>query len=89
MTRLLKGHQVVFLVVPPTDWKPTSLWSFPPAFSAGELHCRNLRPGDANGFARAHNKSAMELIQAGQPSEWAIIGRYLRPSWRGSKGGGS
>ena len=88
MTRRLRGHQAVYLVTPPPGWKPQRLWDFPPEFTTGQLVARNLRPADAAGYARSHNKAAIEQSQRGEPiATWAIYARQLRPNWRPRKQG--
>lgn len=84
MVNRLKGKQAVYLILPTPDWKPQRLWDFPPSFTAGVLHARNLTPRDAVGFARGYNKGAVECLQRGEPHQWAIVVRYTRPSWRGA-----
>jgi len=82
MVNRLKGKTAVYLVSPAPDWKPQRLWDFPPSFTEGVLHARNLRPRDAIGFARSFNKGATEALQRGEPSQWAIVVRYVRPRYR-------
>lgn len=82
MGQTLKGRQAVYLVDVPPGWKPQNLWHVLPGFTSGELHAKNLSMQSALGFARIHNKAAVERLQAGQPATWAIVCRHLRPSWR-------
>ncbi|MGI6417269.1 MAG: hypothetical protein ACOX1P_16530 [Thermoguttaceae bacterium] len=82
-----KGRQAVYLVVPPPDWKPQRLWDFPPSFSDGEIVARNLTPQTAAGYARTHNKAALERQQRQKLpiDKWAIVGRHLKANWHGSR----
>ena len=89
MVNRLKGKQAVYLVVPTPNWKPQRLWDCPPSFTQGVLHARNLTARDAIGFCRGFNKGAVEALQSGESSRWAIVAKYIRPSWRrrAAKGG--
>ncbi len=78
-----KGKQSVYLVTPPPGWKPQNVWDCIPSFTEGSLHAKNLTPRDAIGFARSFNKGAVARLQQGESSQWAIVGKYIRPSWRG------
>ena len=78
----LRGKQAVYLVCVPPNWKPQRLWDCPPSFSEGVLHARNLTPRDALGFARSFNKGAVDCLQRGEPSQWAIVSKYIRPKYR-------
>lgn len=83
MVHRLKGRQAVYLVDVPADWKPQRLWDVPPSFSRGELYAKNLKPKEALGFARTHNKNEVQAIQAGRGTgKWAIVSKHLRPRWR-------
>ena len=82
MVNRLKGKEAVYLVTPAPGWKPQRLWDWPPSFSQGVLHARNLAHRDAIGYARSHNKGAVERLQSGQPSQWAVVSHYLRPKYR-------
>ena len=88
MVHKYRGREAVFLVYPPTDWKPQRFWSIPPSFTGGELHAKNLVMREALGFARIHNKQAVQSQQQGNAlGKWAIVSRCLRPRYRPAKGG--
>ncbi|MFH1923802.1 MAG: hypothetical protein ABIP48_28420 [Planctomycetota bacterium] len=56
MGHILRGRQRVYVVTVPDDWRPQRLWDAPPTFAAGQLVAKNLRPTEAAGFCRTHNK---------------------------------
>jgi len=88
MTHRLRGRQAVYLCRVPDDFRPQRLWHYPDRILGATLHAKNLRPADAAGFCRLHNKQQLEAFQRGEPiATWAIYSRHLRPSWRGRKQG--
>ncbi|MFH1266677.1 MAG: hypothetical protein ABIK89_13185 [Planctomycetota bacterium] len=87
MGHILRGRQRVYLVTVPDDWRPQRLWDAPPTFAAGQLVAKNLRPTEAAGFCRTHNKQRLEASQRGEPvGTWALYCRHLRPRWHNRPG---
>jgi hypothetical protein len=84
------GRQAVYVVTPPSEWKPQRPWSLPPTFTDGRLIGNKQSPADAAGFARLFNKDAMEISQrTKQPiAQWAVVFRYLKASWQPMDGQG-
>ena len=88
--RQLRGRQAVYLCTVPDDFRPQRLWDIPGAIVAATLQAKNLPMRSALGYARTHNKAAVQRLQAGQSlGLWAIVARHLRPNHhdRSEKGG--
>jgi len=74
-----KGRQAVYIVDTPTDWKPTSCWSFPPTILAGELYVKNVNEAGAFGFAQTFNQAALKSLYANRfNGRWALAARHLK-----------
>ena len=80
----VKGRQAVYLIVTSDDFRPQRPWDFPMAFSGGTLYAKNLTMVFAHGFARTHNKRAIQQRECGTwDHKWAIVVKHVKAQQHG------
>ncbi len=71
-----RGRQAIYLVVVPADFRPCSFWTVPDSFTDAVIVAKNLHMWEALGYARSHNRRAVQNRVPGR--KWAIVARHIK-----------